>query len=282
MKLILSRKGFDSASGGGPSPILPDGRMVSLPIPEDGPAGIPYDELQLETGGSYADLMRELHVRMPSAGRGHLDPDLRMDVRARPPGWRPLFGQCGAAQRHLALQGVGPGDLFLFFGLFRPCILTSDGVAWDRGQRPCHALWGYLQIGGMQEINCDEQVSCLPWASDHPHVVEWHRPFNTIYIAAQHLSLAPELPGAGVFTFRDQLRLSIPGGHMSHWSLPTAFLPPDGQPTLSYHHHTGRWQRQGDHVQLQSVGRGQEFVIECSPDLQTWLGEVMNLRHDIA
>ena len=33
MKLVLSRKGFDSSSGGCPSPILPDGQMLSLPIP---------------------------------------------------------------------------------------------------------------------------------------------------------------------------------------------------------------------------------------------------------
>ena len=34
MKVVLSRKGFDSASGGCPSPILPDGTLLSLPIPE--------------------------------------------------------------------------------------------------------------------------------------------------------------------------------------------------------------------------------------------------------
>ena len=33
MRLILSRKGFDSANGGCPSPIFPDGSMLSLPIP---------------------------------------------------------------------------------------------------------------------------------------------------------------------------------------------------------------------------------------------------------
>jgi hypothetical protein len=32
-KVILSRKGFDSSCGGYPSPILPDGTMISLPIP---------------------------------------------------------------------------------------------------------------------------------------------------------------------------------------------------------------------------------------------------------
>lgn len=33
MKIILSRKGFDSSNGGCASPIFPDGRLVSLPIP---------------------------------------------------------------------------------------------------------------------------------------------------------------------------------------------------------------------------------------------------------
>ncbi|MHA1435339.1 MAG: hypothetical protein ACTSO7_15970 [Candidatus Heimdallarchaeota archaeon] len=33
MKVILSRKGFDSANGGYPSPILPDGTLLSIPIP---------------------------------------------------------------------------------------------------------------------------------------------------------------------------------------------------------------------------------------------------------
>ncbi len=33
MKVVLSRKGFDSANGGIPSPIMPDGTMLSLPIP---------------------------------------------------------------------------------------------------------------------------------------------------------------------------------------------------------------------------------------------------------
>ena len=33
MKVILSRKGFDSSNGGCPSPILSDGTLLSLPIP---------------------------------------------------------------------------------------------------------------------------------------------------------------------------------------------------------------------------------------------------------
>lgn len=34
MKIILSRKGFDSSNGGQPNPIMPDGTLLSLPIPD--------------------------------------------------------------------------------------------------------------------------------------------------------------------------------------------------------------------------------------------------------
>ena len=34
MKVILSRKGMDSESGRVASPILPDGTLLSLPIPD--------------------------------------------------------------------------------------------------------------------------------------------------------------------------------------------------------------------------------------------------------
>ncbi len=35
MKVILSRKGFDSENGGIPSAIMPNGDVVSFPIPSD-------------------------------------------------------------------------------------------------------------------------------------------------------------------------------------------------------------------------------------------------------
>lgn len=37
MKIVLSRKGFDSAVGQVASPILPDGKLCWLPIPESRP-----------------------------------------------------------------------------------------------------------------------------------------------------------------------------------------------------------------------------------------------------
>ena len=42
--MILSRKGFDSKNGGIASPILPDGTLLSLPIPQEN--GREYEELR--------------------------------------------------------------------------------------------------------------------------------------------------------------------------------------------------------------------------------------------
>jgi hypothetical protein len=58
MKVIFSRKGFDSGYGGMPSPVLPDGTMLSMPIPSKGDL-VRYHEL---TCGqlTYADIIKQL------------------------------------------------------------------------------------------------------------------------------------------------------------------------------------------------------------------------------
>ena len=48
MKLVFSRKGFDSATGGFPSPVV-DGAPVSLPIPADTRSHTTYADLGLGT-----------------------------------------------------------------------------------------------------------------------------------------------------------------------------------------------------------------------------------------
>ena len=64
MKIILSRKGFDSQYGGYPSPVLPDGRMISLPISYFGDKieynNIEYNNLRVDKNLTYFDLMKQL------------------------------------------------------------------------------------------------------------------------------------------------------------------------------------------------------------------------------
>jgi len=145
MRIILSRKGFDSANGGGPSPIFPDGEMVSLPIPSR-LAPISYSRVTTRRM-SLGDLVPALtNGRIGAADGAHVDPDLYAESLARAPGWRPAFGQVASAQAHLADQGVGPGDLFLFFGWFRR--VHAVGGQWSlRPDAPdLHVLFGWLQV----------------------------------------------------------------------------------------------------------------------------------------
>ena len=137
MKLILSRKGFDSSAGGVPSPILPDGRIVSLPIP-DKQSPISYSEIMFNSKSIAALVFELTKGRIPSHYRAHLDPDLVPGSFPRLPGWRPLFGQTGAAQGHLRNNSIGPGDLFLFFGLFRHVKVMHGSYIWACGARPRH------------------------------------------------------------------------------------------------------------------------------------------------
>jgi len=130
MRLILSRKGFDSSVGGVASPIFPDGRLLSLPIPLAS-APIRYGDIAWD-GTSLAPVVEALtRGRVRGGDPAHLDPDLNAAALPRLQSWGPAFGQVAAAQTHLAAQGVGPGDLFLFFGWF----CRASGA--PRGWRQC-------------------------------------------------------------------------------------------------------------------------------------------------
>ncbi len=120
MKLILSRKGFDSANGGCPSPII-DGHLCSLPIPDAG-APTSYKKISPFNGAPIAKIVEDLTCGQVRRGhRAHLDPDLRRDSIARAAGWRPMFGQAGAAQSHLARHDVGSRRSISFFRIFSSC-----------------------------------------------------------------------------------------------------------------------------------------------------------------
>ena len=150
MKLILSRKGFDAANGRFPSPILPSGQLCSLPIPDTHPERQKslrrYAEIQtgdIPLGKLVADLSRG---RIPPTTPTHLDPDLNTASVPRQTGWRPVFGQSGAAETHLRRQGVGPGDIFLFYGWFRQAEMVGGRFRYVPNAPDWHVLFGWLQV----------------------------------------------------------------------------------------------------------------------------------------
>ena len=170
MKLVLSRKGFDSAAGGIASPILPDGRMISLPIP-GGNDNFTFADLnvpEISASALLSDLSSERHAITDAV---HLDPDLDRSIQSRLPGWRPALGQTGAAQTHLNGQGVGPGDVFLFFGWFRRVELHQSMWRYLPRAPDLHVMFGWLEVGNVITLhqNRNAALAEFPWIADHPH-----------------------------------------------------------------------------------------------------------------
>lgn len=276
MKLILSRKGFDSSAGKVPSPIFPDGTMISLPIPDR--TAIAYNDIAGNISASVGELVQDLAKRPPTH-RAHLDPDLSAHSVPRLQGWRPLFGQEGAAESHLENQLVGPGDIFLFFGLFRAVQKTVDSWSWSPGSHPMHVIFGWLQIA--ERVAVSNWPTDETWALYHPHFQRDPHPKNVVYVAAERFVLpglqSSAIPGAGLFpAFTPQLLLTEPMcSRPGRWLLPKWFHPNRRASVLSYHGNPVRWHSSKTGVMLDSASRGQEFVLDCDdyPEALKWLRE---------
>lgn len=264
MRLILSRKGFDSsaASGGCASPILPDGQLISLPKPHP-EARVAYSGLRprgIDVAHLVADLTRG---RVRPDAPVHLDPDLEDTARERQPGWSPAFGQDSIAQRHLHKTGVGADDLFLFFGWFREVELVCGNYRFRANAPDLHVLFGWLRVGQVLRLGPDP----IPgWLRDHPHAVRDCWPLNTVYVASGSQD------GGGVFSkFDTRLVLTEPGKFRSLWRLPSDFMP-RSRPALTYHRSPSRWTETEGACRLQTVAKGQEFVLDLNeyPGVRRW------------
>ena len=286
MKIILSRKGFDSGSGGVPSPIFPDGRLLSLPIP-DKSSKITYKHLSGNSWATVAELIADLkahranHAGLKPDDGAHLDPDVEQTRLPRKAGWRPLFGQVDSAQSHLENHGVGRGDLFLFFGLFRRVEKVDGHWRYQRSQQKEHVIWGWFQIDEI--IDLQKRRPEWNWARSHPHFSLTARTKNTLYVAKRTLKLPVltkcDLPGAGTFPkVLPDLQLTSPGSEqVSRWLLPKWFHPSGRKSVLTYHRNPSRWETTRCGTVLSTVGRGQEFVLDCNdyPEALNWLAHLV-------
>ena len=240
MKIIFSRKGFDSAAGGGPSPIV-GGRPVSLPIPDTkGLAPTTYGE-------------RGLGELVTAASRGRLSgEDLCHDDPMFTDDGRCVFGQCGGAQTHLDRQGVGVGDIFLFFGWFS-----------GEGNGDHHRIFGYLKVEEIVRLAAADEKMRQHFADlGHPHAFGFHHPnrSDALYVGE----------GRTAASASNALRLTREGHTRTHWRVPEWL----GEVGLSYHREAKRWPAP-DH--LVSVAQGQEFVADITgrDDARAWLDAIL-------
>jgi len=239
VRIILSRKGFDSAAGRAPSPIV-NGEPISLPIPTTKRSETTYG-----LAGLGDIVARTTKGRLRPEDLCHEDPMFH-DGRC-------AFGQTGAAQAHLAKQGIGAGDVFLFFGLF---------AGQDSRDRH-HRIFGFLRVEEVRALGRRPHEGDGPegFPRRHPHTIgEWNEN-NTIYL------------GQGTKTRKAHqgLRLSKPGGPVSCWLVPP-WLRTIG---LSYHRKPARWAGENE---LQVVGRGQEFVADIRDlaEPKAWLAAMID------
>lgn len=212
---------------------------VSLPIPSGGHSRTTYGELGL---GDLAS----------AASRGKLGAD---DYCHHDPMFTGagecLFGQCGAAQTHMVNQGVGVGDIFLFFGLYRE----------EESREPHHRIFGYLEVAEIIDLSdCDSAQKAKLADLGHPHALGLHARNDVIYRG----------PGYTAQSAPESLRLTIAGGPPSLWHRPE-WLRPGG---LSYHDRADRWLPGG---RLKSVARGQEFVADVGKRQapRDWLARIL-------
>lgn len=260
--IILSRKGFDSEYGKIPSPIFPDGTLFSFPIPSTNDLHTYGDLYCASAGKNVATLLEDLTGKSFKKLNCHLDPDLNKNTITRPDGWRALFGQCSAAQKHLQNNGVGINDIFMFFGRFRPVEKIKGKWQFIKGTQDKHLIFGYLQIGKI--INLYKGEETLPWMSYHPHVINNSNKYsnNTVYLPSDNLSLLTNLEGAGLLNYAPKRILTKDGFSISRWNLPKDVFETE---EISYHS-AKSWKDE----YFQSVAKGQEFVVTASNQVLDW------------
>ena len=258
-KVIFSRKGFDSSYGGGASPIMPNGDLISIPIPTkvgNGEKGIPYSEISYGDK-SYLELMKELELKIPEGATCHFDPDLIKDACSRGDNWRGIFGQQGSAQTHLENQNLEKGDIFLFFGSFKRTLL-KEKIQFERDYER-HIIFGYLIIGEILKVG-DSESSIF---KKHPHFQnrKLYSKQNAVYIAASDEDY-------GTFKYRKELVLTREGFSKSIWELPMIFHP--SRSTLISRHSEKDIDTRGEKLILNSRGIGQDFVVKGNGDIEAW------------
>jgi hypothetical protein len=275
MKIILSRKGFDSTTGGCASPIFPNGTLFSLPIPNND--DLKYDKLKLfGKEGDVCSLIESLNGKYDNTSGVHLDPDIRADIVDRRSKFIGAFGQSHAALSHLEKNNVDIGDIFLFFGWFREVEDNNGKWKFKKDAKDKHIIFGYLQIGEIissSNMGNSKTINKFSSLKKHPHYIKRndkeYGDNNCIYVASEgNLKINGKdfgVPSFGTFEKQHELLVLTKSNQdkRSLWELPNCF----NHGNFTYHKNQTRWKKENDKVILNSVGRGQEFVVETNPEI---------------
>lgn len=267
MKIILSRKGFDSANGGIVSPIFENGTVLTFPIPSNDKDT--YNDLQYQ-GVSYSSLLSDLKYK--GGIHCHIDPDLDQDRRVKKiEEWVPAFGQTAASSAYLKNIGVQKGDVFLFFGNFhfvekvgeRYCYKKKTGDFYK--DNDLQVIWGYLQVAEI--VDKAEEQKKIWW---HPHSSDIFigQKENVIFKATKNLSFDEDLPGAGLLPFNKARVLTAENCKKATWKYNSVY---DTDHIISKRKNMAKDPSSG----IYYAGIWQELGLKESEDCSEWAKSVI-------
>lgn len=260
MKYIFSRKGFDSTAGGYPSLIFPDGSLFSIPIPSTKDKYF-YSDLDFKyDGDSIQSILNNLTGRSVYSDRfQHCDfsdnkqychydpmPIIENDFKGI------ALGQVGSAEGHLRNQGVGKGDVFLFYGWFRKVEKLNGTWEYMINEPDIHLIWSYMQVGASAYLDSidqqDKALESFPFLINHPHIGEQGEMKNRIYLSDQYKYFSYDINRC-LTDMKNYKGRAI-------WRLPACFHQPDA---FSY---LNNFLMDGDYTVVSYRGYGQEFVLD--------------------
>ena len=244
MKVILSKKGFDSSYGQQSSIILPQKygyKMISFPIPETNSnnAGVPSENINYifkdEKPFNLKDLFNQLDItnkikfqeksktRIFTENKFHLDPEVFITSEIRKKQNYAAFGQSGPAAGALLDKSdpLEKDDVFLFFGTFQRTFINNGKITYDDLMNPIHALWGYMIVDDIIHINKDmtnidnKYIQKYPDIENHLHFINRaNEGDNNIIICGKRF---------GTFSYDEKYRLTKPDYQKTCWSISDAF-----------------------------------------------------------
>ncbi|WP_084276452.1 hypothetical protein [Nitratiruptor tergarcus] len=259
MKIIFSRKGFDSSHGGYASPIFPDGTLFSVPIP-DKKTSISYKDLKFTYEGEPIQrILNDLTNKKIRSGKKHdcdyfsdkfkchFDPMIFENDQFN----GIAFGQEGASASHLINQKVQEGDIFLFYGWFKEVEKIDNKWQYKKDAKDLHVIWGYMEVGKVLHINNDNTNKILqiyPFLAKHPHIEITRKNPNIIFISKNFKRLK----------YNNYTLLSDIENYKgrSYWKLPSFFNQPQA---FTY---VKNFIANNDFVNIKAPYIGQEFVLD--------------------
>ncbi len=169
---------------------------------------------------------------------------------------------------------------YFFSATFQKTVYDNGKLKFDGTDKPRHIVYGYFSVGEYIDLSnkMEKTKTNYDWAKYHPHFKK-NSNKNGIFVSSDYLQLNGKKiskVGASIFEkYRAELLLTCSDEKKSVWKLPTFFWPDENcRPELTYHKIQNRWERFEDHLRMQSVGRGQEFVFDIgdnNKEVEDWL-----------